>query len=258
MEEKEASDFDLSRREALKVAATGLLATLPLSSIATKAEAATTAAKSHGHKAAAANQKTTYLFFNKVEAAFIEASVARLIPADEKWGGAVEAGVPNYIDKQLGGSWGAGERLYRSGPWQAGTKTQGYQLPYTPAELFRTALRAIDKDLNDKKTPFAKMSTADQDTYLKSLETGDHDLGGVPGKVFFSSLLQMTVEGFFSDPVYGGNKDMISWKMIGFPGAYGSYFDIVEKHGIKITRAPMSLAEDSMGHVHVNPNIPAR
>jgi gluconate 2-dehydrogenase gamma chain len=49
-------------------------------------------------------QSQTYLFLNDEEAAFIEAAVARLIPKDEQWAGALEAGVPNYIDKQLAGS----------------------------------------------------------------------------------------------------------------------------------------------------------
>jgi len=71
--------------------------------------------------AGAQQHQTTYLFFNADEAALIEAAVARLIPKDDEWGGALEAGVPNYIDKQLAGAWGAGERLYRSGPWQPGT-----------------------------------------------------------------------------------------------------------------------------------------
>jgi gluconate 2-dehydrogenase gamma chain len=84
------------------------------------------------------------LFFNNDEAAFIEAAVARLIPKDDQWGGALEADVPNYIDKQLAGAWGAGERLNRSGPWQPGTPSQGYQLPFTPAELFRAALAALN------------------------------------------------------------------------------------------------------------------
>src|SRR6266404_3189888 len=69
---------------------------------------------------AASAPPTTYVFFNSEEAAFIEAAVARLIPADEEWPGALEACAPNYIDKQLAGAWGAGERLYRSGPWQHG------------------------------------------------------------------------------------------------------------------------------------------
>jgi gluconate 2-dehydrogenase gamma chain len=199
---------------------------------------------------------TTYVFFNSEEAAFIEAAVARLIPADEEWPGALEACAPNYIDKQLAGAWGAGERLYRSGPWRPGTPSQGYQLPYTPAELFRAALAAINKELSH--TPFAKMSPADQDAYLKKLEVGGHDLGGVPSDVFFTHLWESTLEGFFSDPVYGGNCNMVSWRMIGFLGAYASYYDLVDKHGIKLDRAPMSLAEDAHGNVHLNPGIPAR
>jgi gluconate 2-dehydrogenase gamma chain len=203
----------------------------------------------------ASSQQTTYLFFNSQEAAFIEAAVARLIPKDDQWGGALEAGVPHYMDTQLAGAWGAGERLYRSGPWQAGTPSQGYQLPFTPAELFRTALIAIDKAL--AQTPFAQMTAEQQDSYLKGLEKGGTDLGGVPSDVFFAHLWECTLEGFFSDPVYGGNRDLMSWRMIGFPGAYASYYDLVDKHGIKINRPPMSLAEDAHGRIHMNPGIPA-
>src|SRR5450631_4445659 len=79
----------------------------------------------------AAADRPTYLFFNAQEALFIEAACERLIPQDELGAGALAAGVPNYLDKQLGGAWGAGERLYRGGPWALGTPSQVYQLPYT-------------------------------------------------------------------------------------------------------------------------------
>jgi gluconate 2-dehydrogenase gamma chain len=200
---------------------------------------------------------TIYVFLNRAEAGFIESAVARLIPADINWPGALEAGVPNFIDKQLAGAWGAGERLYRSGPWRAGTPTQGYQLPFTPAELFHTALAAIDKDLMSAGTPFSTMNLEQQDAYLRRLETGEKDLGGVPSEVFFDHLWQCTLEGFFSDPVYGGNRDMTAWRMVGFPGAYASYYELVDQHGIKIDRAPTSLAEDAHSHVTVKPGIPA-
>lgn len=201
--------------------------------------------------------KPTYLFFNADEVLFIEAACERLIPADELGPGAVGAWVPNYLDKQLGGAWGAGERLYRSGPWQPGTPSQGYQLPFTPAELFHTSLRAIIRDLDSKRTPFNEMSADNQDTYLKTLETGVHDLDGVPAAVFFEMLLAMSVEGFFSDPVYGGNRDMVAWRMIGFPGAYADYYEAIDKHGVKFVREPMSLAEDGHGHIHPRQDIPA-
>jgi gluconate 2-dehydrogenase gamma chain len=201
--------------------------------------------------------KAVYLFFNAAEARFIEAACERLIPADESGPGALGAGVPNYLDKQLGGAWGAGERLYRSGPWQSGTPSQGYQLPFTPAELFHTALRAINRDLEKRGKPFADLPAEAQDDYLKSLEAGGADLDGVPSAVFFDMLLKMTVEGFFSDPVYGGNRNMVAWRMIGFPGAYAEYYEAIDRHGVKFEREPMSLAEDGQGHVHVHENIPA-
>src|SRR5437660_11812170 len=205
----------VSRRDAIKtLGAAALTAGLPLAGVAAQEHATASPARtpSAGSEAApgaaAGSPPTTYLFFNSEEAAFIEAAVARLIPADEQWGGAIEAGVPNYIDKQLGGAWGAGERLYRSGPWQPGTPSQGYQLPFTPAELLKTALRVINQELS--ATPFVQMSPDQQDSYLKSLEAGGTDLGGVPSQVFIAHLWQSTVEGFFSDPVYGGNRNMVS------------------------------------------------
>jgi gluconate 2-dehydrogenase gamma chain len=207
--------------------------------------------------AQASQPKTTYLFFNDEEAAFIEAAVSRLIPKDDQWGGAFEAGVPNYMDKQLGGAWGAGERLYRSGPWQQGTPSQGYQLPFTPAELFHAALAAINSQLTTSGTPFAKMSPDQQDDYLKKLEAGGQNLGGVPSDQFFAQLWDLTLEGYFSDPVYGGNRDMVSWRMIGFPGAYASYYELVDQHGIKLNGPPTSLGEDLYRHIHIDPNIPA-
>ena len=206
-----------------------------------------------------ADLKPTYTFFNSAEAQFIEAACERLIPADELGPGALGAWVPNYLDKQLSGAWGNGERLYRSGPWIAGSPSQGYQLPFTPAELFRAALSAINRSLQTRGSQFSDLGPESQDDYLRVLAKGgpDLDLDGVPSEVFFDLLLKMTVEGFFSDPVYGGNHDMVAWRMIGFPGAYADYYDAIDRHGVKFEREPMSLAEDSRGHLHPDPNIPA-
>ena len=219
------------------VATVGAATVVPATALLSSAHAAPATTK----KSSEEPGKTAYLFFDSEEALFIEAACDRLIPADESGPGALGAGVPNYLDKQLGGAWGAGERLYRSGPWQSGTPSQGYQLPFSPAELFHASLRAISRDLG-RGTPFHEMSAEAQDAYLKSLESGVHDLDGVPSGVFFDMLLKMTVEGFFSDPVYGGNRDMVAWRMIGFPGAYADYFEAIDRHGVKFEREPMSLA----------------
>src|SRR5262249_48423836 len=252
-----ANRTDLSRRAVIREAGAAGAQTCPagLASNEATGEEARRLLGAAGPSSGA--QPTIYLFFNPEEAAFIEAAVARLIPADDKWPGALEAGVPNYIDKQLNGAWGAGERLYRSGPWQGRTPRPGYQLPFTPAELYRNAVGAINSELK-AKTPFAKMPAAEQDAYLHSLEAGGKNLGGVPSNIFFATLWEGTVEGFFSDPVYGGNRDMMAWRMIGFPGAYASYYDLVDLHEIKFDRSPTSLAEDVHGHVHAHADIPAR
>jgi gluconate 2-dehydrogenase gamma chain len=197
---------------------------------------------------AGAAETQAYIFFTANEAAFIEAAVDRLIPPDKLGPGARDAGVPHYMDLQLGGAWGAGEKLFRAGPWQPGTPQQGYQLPFTPAELFRNALRGIANDAQGRS--FARMDGPAQDAYLTRLQNGGFDLEGVPAKTFFESLLSLTIEGYFSDPVYGGNAGMAAWKMIGFPGAYGNYYDLVDKHGIAFDVPPRSLGQDREGHVH--------
>ena len=48
-------------------------------------------------------------------------------------------------------------------------------------------------------------------------------------------------EGFFADPVYGGNRDMVGWKMIGYPGARYNYLDWVERHNERFPLPPVSL-----------------
>lgn len=191
------------------------------------------------------------MFFNPQEEAIIAAAVERLIPPDDVGPSALEAGVVDYLDNQLAGAWGAGERLYRGGPWLTGTPTQGYQLPLTPAELFRTALRGMRQNLQSSGgLSFEQMPGPDQDAYLTALQTEARDLDGVPSNVFFESLLAMTIEGYFGDPVYGGNKDMAAWRMIGFPGAYGAYYDLVDQHGVAFHGEPRSLGQDRPGHMH--------
>ena len=56
-----------------------------------------------------------WTWFTDAEAAFVTAAVARLIPADDLGPGAVEAGVPTFIDRQLAGPYGRGERWYMQG-----------------------------------------------------------------------------------------------------------------------------------------------
>lgn len=183
-----------------------------------------------------------FQFFNKEEADFIKAAVDRLIPADDLGPGALAADVPLFLDRQLGGAYGRAERWYMTGPWRAGTETQGYQLRLSPAQLYRFAIASLNRQLGKQKSKtFDQLTSQEQDDVLHSLETGSMPLDNVSGKAFFELLLQNTVEGFFSDPIYGGNKDMVGWKLIGFPGARYDYRDYVGRHGEKFPLPPVSL-----------------
>jgi gluconate 2-dehydrogenase gamma chain len=185
-----------------------------------------------------------YVYFAIAEAAFVEAAVQRLIPNDPLGPGAVEAGVPFFLDRQLAGRFGRGDDYFLGGPWPKGTPEQGYQSRFNPAQLYRAAIAAIDKYVgtNFNGAPFSKLAAADQDSVLKGLESGEIKLdGGVESKVFFAMLLQNTKEGYFSDPIYGGNKDMGAWKMIGFPGAHYDYKEWVQRHGERVPFPPVGL-----------------
>lgn len=185
--------------------------------------------------ARAATVRKDYAFLQPREAAFVQAALSRLIPNDELGPGAAEAGVAAFIDRQLAGAWGAGARLYRSGPWREGEPTQGYQLPHTPAELFRSALRDLPVER------FTALDAAAQDDFLRGLEKEHAE--------FFGLLLSLTMEGFFGDPAYGGNQGMAGWRLVGFPGAYANYYDLVDRHGVAFDGPPLSLAEGP-GHSH--------
>ena len=165
-----------------------------------------------------------YFFFDPAEAGFIEAACERLIPADASSPGARDTGVAEYVDLQLAGPWGAGEQSYRIGPWQPGTPAQIHPTSFKPAQLFRTALAAIPRDLAGRGIPcevqFGELPADVQDGYLRFLEAGEADLDGVPSAVFFRLLLTMTVEGFFSNPLHGISRDRVNWRMHGFPGAH--------------------------------------
>ena len=206
----------------------------------------------HGHgeqvaQAAAAKGQTqpqVYGYLTQPEQAFIEAAVARLIPADELGPGAKEAGVSFFIDQQLAGAYGTMARNYKQGPWPEGTPQQGYQSRLMPQEVYRAAIAEIDAAcLTRFLRPFHQLPSAEQDQVLSELETGKFAVESVRGNFFFGLLLANTMEGFFADPIYGGNRDKVGWKLVGFPGVAASYGDFIDKHGVPYNAEPVSIAD---------------
>jgi gluconate 2-dehydrogenase gamma chain len=184
-----------------------------------------------------------YRFFTAAEQAFIEPAIDRLIPADEAGPSASAAQVHIFLDRQLAGPFGRGDHFYLGGPWPSGTPEQGYQSRLSPAQLYRAAIPAIETYVGSKQAgkSFKALAGADQDGVLKALESGDAKLDGADAKAFFTMFLQNVLEGYFSDPIYGGNKDMGAWKMIGFPGAHYDYREWISRHGERVPYAPVSI-----------------
>ena len=186
----------LSRRELLKrVGIVGVAAaTVPAQALVPAAEIAPPVETSLSPQAVALPREALETF-TAVEAATVEAMVARLIPTDENGPGAREARAAHYIDRALSGALASSLDAYRSG------------------------LSALDSYARASKgAPFAQLSTEEQDAVLTDME---HNVatGFAPNAATFFNLVRThTIQGTFCDPYYGGNADFVGWDLIGYPG----------------------------------------
>lgn len=188
------------------------------------------------------------VYFSSAEKHFVDAATARLIPADALGGGANEAGVTDFIDLQLAGAYGRAERWYMRGPWPTGTDQQGFQLKYTPAQIYREAIAGVDAHCaRQYGKPFAQLAAAQQDEVLHALEDDRITLDKLPARSFFALLWQNTQEGYLADPAYGGNRDFAGWKLIGFPGPRYNYVEDIERFGQPYTQPFVSLVGRNPG-----------
>lgn len=205
----------------------------------------------HAQTAAAAASKSaepeTFLVLTAPEAAFYSAVADCMIPADELTPSGTDCGVVSFIDRQLASAWGGGAKMYRSGPHRTAKREYGYQLPLTPKEFFTAGVVAAN--IWTKKTwhkDFDGLTTEQRIAALKALEEGRADLGHMNSKQFFEALLNLVMEGFFADPMYGGNRDKVAWKMVGFPGLPALYANLIAKYRDKrYAPEPKSIADFS-------------
>jgi gluconate 2-dehydrogenase gamma chain len=175
-------------------------------------------------------------FFNPRQRATIEAAMARVIPTDDT-PGATEAGCIEFLDRYLSGL----GYIYAK-PDGSGfeTLTGAVARAWTQRiEILRAkyiaGVEALDQAARVRfAADFTQLNAAQQDDILKALETVvSHAAspGGAPGEgpalqqtstetelEFFPLLVMHTRQGFYCDPIYGGNKDHVGWGVIGFPG----------------------------------------
>lgn len=196
--------------------------------------------------AASSNTQPAYrpAYFNDAEWAMLQALVDRLIPANSDGPGALEAGVHEFIDLQMNTPYAYGKLWFMQAPFVPESPPEfGYQFHMAPRELYRSALAGVHAAVHKQSgKPFVQLNAAERDAVITQLQKGTLDIGEVPAKTFFNQLLQNTREGYFCDPVHGGNKDMLAWKMVGFPGARADYMDWVEQYGKKYPLPPVSIA----------------
>ncbi|WP_375257313.1 gluconate 2-dehydrogenase subunit 3 family protein [Citreimonas sp.] len=179
-----------------------------------------------------------WFFLTDDEARWLAAIVDVFIPEDD-YPSASQAGVVDYIDFQMATHYGEGARLYLEGPFYTGTPEQGYQAPYPPAELLRRGIAAAMAE--DDVTA---QDAAGRERYVQAMSESDGMMGDtdVPVVTFFTELLSLANEGYFSDPIYMGNNAYAGWKMVGFPGAHAYYLSHVDKHDRPFDKPPMGIA----------------
>src|SRR5262245_10463263 len=136
-------------------------------------------------------------FLNADDAATVAAFTERLMPGAPGKPGALDAGVLNYIDLALAGYYEDMQDFYRRG---------------------LNALEAYCQ--KTYKTSFVNLGADRQNEVISALENGKATEFGWPRpQAFFNTLRTHTIEGMFSDPIYGGNKEFAGWRLVGFPGS---------------------------------------
>ncbi|MFA9443916.1 gluconate 2-dehydrogenase subunit 3 family protein [Egicoccus sp. AB-alg6-2] len=212
-------------------------------------------------------------FLDPQQIAIVAAIAARVIPGDADDPGAVEAGAVEYIDRLLATHESYPQRTYTQRPfaqtYEGDTEPPpepgviwvredqldryGWQSGIPPREIYRMGLPRLDALAEQRHgSAFAELGDDDQDALLRALEDDEDDDVGelfdeVPASTFFDLVRGHVVEGFLADPVYGGNRDLVGWEHIGFPGSQRGYSP-QELLDPNFSRPPQGLAQLPMMH----------
>lgn len=199
-------------------------------------------------------------YFNDYQARTVEAIAERIIPANGADAGATQAGVVYYIDRTISGFSAGLQRVYRLGLRELesycdrehsmrfvdlsaerqddilrrflGNETGGGTIAH-PAGLVQPATEGLDRGGGGSG----------------SSEEGDLEVL----RFFFAVIREHTVEGYFCDPIYGGNRQAVGWRLVGFPGAQWGYTAQQMKPGFDATVIPIKTLSDLRRDLH---NLP--
>jgi gluconate 2-dehydrogenase gamma chain len=180
---------------------------------------------------------TTEGFFDAHQRATIEAAMARIIPSDDR-PGAREAGCVDFLDRYLSGLGAIYAKPDGSGfETLGGRRAEAWQRRLDAIRArYLAGIRELDRLSRSRfKAPFARLQETQQDRVLVEIESLEAAswAAGTPGEGeapplqqakaeidlgFFGLLCLHTRQGFYADPIYGGNKNRVGWDTIGFPG----------------------------------------
>lgn len=183
------------------------------------------------------------MFFTRfADFAILEQAVERIFPEDKNGAGAISLGVPYFIDKQLAGPYGNNVNDYRQGPFTNGNGTAA-DSSLNRGDIFINGLRMMGTESMKRfDTKFDEASVEQQVEILTDFEADKVKVKGIGSGAFFKLLRTLTLEGAYSDPLYGGNRNMEGWKMKEYPGSVASYANMIEdKEFIKMD--PVSLTD---------------
>ena len=117
----------------------------------------------------------------------------------------------------------------------------------TPREFF--AAGVVATNAWTRKTygkDFDRLTAKEREAALKDMEAGKATFDDFNSKQFFEALLKIVMEGFFADPIYGGNRNKAGWRMVGYPGLPAVYSTLIDEYRNKrYVVEPQSIADFS-------------
>jgi gluconate 2-dehydrogenase gamma chain len=234
-----------SPRRTFLLQAAGLAGTASLSSVGVSAAQTATATASRPKPDTV---PIPYQSLSPNEATFIEALVDVLCPADEYSPRGVDCGLATYIDRQLAGPYGKGNGRYQHGPFRGGKPEFGLQGPLTPEQFCKAGIAAANAAcIRDCGKPFDQLAPADAGEFLEAIQADHVSNDGISLALWFNEVVyRLFVEACFADPMYGGNRDAVFWKMIGYPGLPANHaLDMVRYRGKPFPggKYPKSIAD---------------
>jgi gluconate 2-dehydrogenase gamma chain len=258
----------MSRRKLLLAGLSGVAATTAVGGLAVSGLTSPPAEAASAAVLGATAASPRIQFFTNAEFALVTELAEVIWPTDDLGPGAREAGVAFYIDGQLAGAWGTGDRWYMQGPFlQPLDSGHGWQSPMVPRDVYRAALPAVDNYARATYGDwFVPLPAATKTQVMTDLAGGKVALalGGqttFAGTDFFTMFRQNVLEGMLADPMYGGNRNMVGWRWVGFPGdpmrrgdPYAKWVFSDKPYPYEHKPLPMAMSKKGMANMNTGTN----